>query len=152
MRLAPIALTLALAACSLLGCDQYSETSAIDQKIRLAQGGMDQDKSTRREFTHTARTQRPYVLAVLPTTGVTKETITALDLPREAKVWLTMEVDNRSLPGPLLGFLEADRAEWHPLSDGVTADQLLYAWKQPREELTIEMTIVGGRTLITSVR
>ena len=160
MRKVPLFfLTLTLAACSIdsdyavIGCDfRNSETTNINDKIRLTQAEMERDRTTRRQFTHSAETKRPYVLAIVPADGTTKADISSLDLPREAKMWLEMEVENRSFDGPLLGFLEANKVEWQPLAEGVSAQKLLYAWKQPGEELTVELTVVGGRRLITSLR
>jgi hypothetical protein len=146
-------IVLTLGVCTVIGCDfQYSEASTINQKIRVAQAEMEREEATRRTLAHAAKTQRPYVLAILPTEGVTQATIASLDVPREAKMWLAMEVENRAFDGHLIGILEADKAEWQPLADGVAADKLVYVWKQPGDELTIELTMIGGRTLITSLR
>jgi hypothetical protein len=148
-----LSVLLVLGACSVLGCDfRDSEAFTINQKIRLAQEEMERDGATQRKFKHVAKTERPYVLAILPTEGVTKATITSLDVPREAKAWLTSELDNRSLDGPLLGILEANKAEWVPLPEGVSARELVHVWKQPGEELTVEMTVAGGRTLVRSLQ
>jgi hypothetical protein len=154
-----ILLTLTLAACSIdseyavMGCDfRPSDGSDLNQRIGLAHAEMVRGRTTQSEFTYRLQSKRPSVVVVLPAEGIDRASVASLDLPREAKRWLELQIDGRAFEGPLLGVLEANRVEWHPLAEGVSAQQLLYAWKQPGEELTVQLTIAADQPFVASLR
>jgi len=99
------------------------------------------------------RLSHAYVVLLVPAQGIGKDEVARLDLPLEAKRLLDLEMEHPSLEkkGSMLGLLEPDRAEWHPL-DSVFVSELRYIWKQAGEDVELRLTRKSGGTEITALR
>lgn len=84
--------------------------------------------------------------------GVSRESIQSADLPLEARESIERQIDDRNLRGPLLGLVEVDRSEWHPLPDAVSVTEILYTWKQSGESVSVNVVRRGGKILIAAIR
>jgi hypothetical protein len=134
------------------GCEfGDSEVYKLKSRIAEAHAELAASGTTSLWFTYELRTNGRYVLVVLPAEHVSGDSIQSADLPFEAKESIERQIEHRDLEGPLLGLVEADRSEWHPLPDGVSVPEVLYAWKQRGESVSVNLTRREGRTVIASI-
>jgi hypothetical protein len=147
-----IFLATVLASCS----HEASDASRLKGNIRQARQTLDAQNKTRAEVTYRPVAGSSYVVVFLPPQlppqPLSKETIAGLDLPLEAREWLELEVKARSFPGPMLGFLVSKQAEWHPLDDIVSVPQMVYVWKKPGEEISVELSMRNRQIEISGLR
>jgi hypothetical protein len=135
------------------GCKPETDADRLTELLRGASLKLHSDSRLLTvDFTYRPKANDPYVVVLLPAEQLRKETVAALDLPLKAREWLGSEVKARSLPGPMLGLLESTRAEWHQLEHIASVPQVLYVWKKPGEDITMELKMRNSRAEISSLR
>jgi hypothetical protein len=139
---------LAVAECSLRESEAYN----LNTRLRQAHEELIRKGDGTVSFTHRIRVERPHVVVLLPAERVSKDSVQAADLPLEAKELIQSQIDHGDLPGAVLGLVHADRSEWHPVPDGISVTEMLYAWKQPGESVTLNITRRGGLSVVEALR
>jgi hypothetical protein len=146
---------LAVGIVATLGACTFGDSEAGRLKGRIDQAQSDLVSQSKHEvqFQQPIRLNHAYVVVLVPAQGIAKDEVARLDLPFEAKRSLDLEIEHPSFEkkGSMLGLLESDRAEWHPL-DSVFVSELRFIWKQAGEGVELRLTRKEGRTEITALR
>jgi hypothetical protein len=129
-----------------------SEAHNLNARIAVAQGQLASTKVTRLEFAHDIQVRGPYVVVLLPGDRVSSDAIRSAALPAEAKDLIEAYAAGDERTGPAVGVVQANEAEWVPLTDGVAVDGMLYAWKQQGEAVRVTIALRGSATAIESLR
>ena len=153
LALAKMSIIFAFSALTLSGCFHETDAGRLRERLRGASQKLQSDNRILSvDFTWRPTARNPYVIVFLPPQLLTSEMIAALDLPLEAKEWLDFQVKDRSFPGPTLGFLESKHAEWHPLDGIASVPHMLYVWKQPGEEIVVDLRMRSNSAEISALR
>ena len=155
MRIVALLLGLcALETAVMLGGCRLGDSEAYKLKARIAQAQRELVMTGTSDywFTQDVRINRPFVVVLLPAEHLSAESIRSADLPFEAKESIQRQIEYRDFSGPLLGLVEADRSEWHPLPPDVSVAGVLYAWKQGGENVSVNVTRRDRRTVVAAIR